>query len=117
MTNELKPCLFCPDGGKPYVISGKCYSFESGNGSKVECEKCQASGPLCETIQEAIEAWNTRYERTCIPMKSSSYTNGVKNEFMNEDCSECGYRIDWSRDVPNIKIKYCPNCGARVVGD
>ena len=50
--NELKPCPFCPDGGKPeigYTVTYWGY-----------CHTCGTEGPYKTTREEAIEAWNTR---------------------------------------------------------
>lgn len=52
------------------------------------------------TKQEAIEAWNQRYEPTC--HASDMYENIF-------ECSICG-AIDIDGN-PN----YCPNCGAKVI--
>ena len=62
MSSELRPCPFC--GGEGCVICGS--SFEFGFPSyAVECEKCGTVGIVKASEQEAIEAWNTRAERTC----------------------------------------------------
>ena len=80
--DQLNPCPFCKDGGKPYVLTGKCYTFENGIGSMVECEKCLSSGPLCNTEEEAIAAWNKRAEDTCEGCKYDQFKSGIR-------CSLC----------------------------
>lgn len=65
------------------------------------------------TKLEAIEAWNTRAERTCRRMPADDgavmvMRGGLAMEFPYFECSECGaYVMDNAR--------YCPNCGAKVV--
>lgn len=63
--------------------------------SPEEIERCKNA---------AIEAWNTRAERTC--------------RFLNDgrgilwcDAEGCDYEMDDYLTIPN----YCPNCGAKVV--
>lgn len=59
-------------------------------------------------------------ERTChvVPMDAAGrppYRKGhlILNE-MSDGCSACGYPFDTAnKGVPN----YCPNCGAKVVGE
>jgi len=52
--DELKPCPFCgwTDVGYIQTICDGWYL--------VECKNCQCEGALCETIEEAITAWNFR---------------------------------------------------------
>lgn len=58
---ELKPCPFCPDGGRPEMLHSffsRCDS--SGTAFHGHCAECGASGPIRDTPEEAAEAWNTR---------------------------------------------------------
>lgn len=56
-----------------------------------------------ETEAEAIEAWNTRAERTC---------RNVAVEGVLFECSECGAKtVD---AVGNYTQEYCAACGRRV---
>ena len=103
MADELKPCPFC--GGEGCVICGS--SFEFGFPSyAVECEKCGTVGIVKASEQEAIEAWNTRAERTC---RNLGGEEGTNYELYDFGCSACGYCTDITE--PN----YCPYCGAKVV--
>lgn len=48
-SEPLKPCPFCPTGGKPRAHGGHVY-----------CEECHAATTIFGTQQEAADAWNTR---------------------------------------------------------
>lgn len=102
--SELLSCPFC--GGKAEVnnpfgdTAGLWY---------VICTECAVCCGFENTEAEAVEAWNTRVERTC------RIEHMPKNENLRcrswLQCSECGeemtnYPHDWN---------YCPNCGAKVV--
>lgn len=97
---KLKPCPFC--GGEPGV-------FQSVYGLNVACfNNCQVQPQTPEYLTEeaAIQAWNTRAERTC---KWVSDVNGIWH-------GDCG--IDWEFPVGSIRdngVNYCPNCGAKIV--
>lgn len=88
---KLKPCPFC--------LCEKAYGHKYDEGFKMRCPACGAEIRR-ETKQEAVEAWNTRHERTC--HASDLYDNVF-------ECSECG-----CMDTDGIR-NYCPDCGARVV--
>lgn len=59
---ELKPCQFC--GDEAYVV--EAYG-RNGACVFVVCISCEASGEPFDIghDKEAINAWNTRAERTC----------------------------------------------------
>lgn len=76
-------------------------------------------------IEQAIEAWNIRAERTC----ENVYHEWSKTSFAGAltpfCCSECGANYADREsyyaglaDVGGVPIRtnYCPNCGAKVVG-
>lgn len=104
---ELKPCPFC---------GGDADEYEGDYGNGIYCMMCGAmvGEPIHleyrttkrVSIDEAIDAWNTRSERTCIAEENidASYGDCM---FV---CSECGADLD-NEEFPN----YCPNCGAKVV--
>ena len=113
MTRELKPCPFCGGEGKLKVADGILDDFTMfycycPNG------KCIAGGTdWFKSREEAIEAWNTRAERTCTMHKTLTEPSTL--EHMQEyECSECGgltnARVLNERDEP----RYCARCGARI---
>ena len=102
---KLKPCPFC--GGKAEPFN----PFENTEGTWcVICSECAAATGFEQTEAEAIEAWNTRAERTC---KNNDTDN---DEFFQ--CSECGKSsvTEFLRGGYGVP-RYCPNCGARVVDE
>lgn len=127
MARELKSCPFCD--GVP-LLSGGLYDYDGGDryyyySATFECNcgltfEVRNKWPKVYTSSEnaldfAIDAWNTRAERTCTNMKmDGSY-------FM---CSQChasfdmldddGEPVIWWDDSPQFN-SYCPHCGARVV--
>ncbi|MDR3845708.1 MAG: Lar family restriction alleviation protein [Eggerthellaceae bacterium] len=111
---ELKPCPFC--GGEAKIRMYRTFIDEyHGIGTKyyVECSECLVNRHLGKlTENEAIEAWNTRAERTCTNVYAG-------REF---ECSECGMqwhlldREDEMEEWAHVrKPSYCPSCGAKVV--
>lgn len=53
--SDLKPCPFC--GGTTIEICERSWVREA----YASCAKCNTDGPLRETLEEAIKAWNTRH--------------------------------------------------------
>lgn len=116
MSNELKPCPCC--GPKAFIIpTTKCDPpiDEHCWTAKLRCHECglnisRSDATEKEALHEAIEAWNTRAERTCHSVSASS------NFFR---CSECGceimFTVDGWKPLYMGRVNYCPNCGAKVV--
>ena len=109
--SELIPCPFC--GGEARKSGER---FENTILSWVYCLSCGAAGGYQHTEAEAIEAWNTRAERTC--------ENVSKWKDERLECSECGCITDYVsyEDEPYMMTdegatipSYCPNCGSRVI--
>lgn len=97
---ELKPCPFC--GGEAIDCE-----IETGNW-RIGCNNARCRGDwfaskFYPTKSAAIEAWNTRAERTC-RIKEDDDTGCFLT------CSECGaiQPEEWT-------VYYCWCCGARVV--
>lgn len=96
---KLKPCPFCGGGGIPIDVFNGVFT--------VRCGKCGVSCPdgtlyIKYSEAEAVEAWNSRYERTC----HNADKTGIAGRF---ECSECGW-IEADEPI------YCGGCGAKVVG-
>lgn len=104
---ELKPC---PKGCDSFI------KVSTGKGllgglwvANVRCEDCgielkRIAPTQKDALHEAIEAWNTRAERTC----------NIKwnKELFCYVCDACDHI---SMMAPNSHPNYCPNCGAKVV--
>lgn len=54
--SELKPCQFCESND----IDILTYEEEYHTRKVAECMDCGARGSVCDSKEEAIEAWNTR---------------------------------------------------------
>lgn len=96
---KLLNCPFC--GGEAFTycmhdwwVSHDCYALGRNVSTK-----------LCKTEAEAIEAWNTRAERTC----NIVYDSGIAH------CDTCGAGTYTGSNFDYWH--YCPNCGARVVDE
>lgn len=77
----------------------------------VECGRCGASTVFCAQPELAIDAWNTRAERTCHLSKVTSWDDDGHNTW-GVICSACDAHIEHDT---GYGIRYCPKCGARVV--
>ena len=105
---ELRECPFC--GSTDIGI----YQFGIIPDASVRCESCGSSTDSeYSTVEEAVEAWNTRYEPTCtMEADEDAYSMVI--------CSKCGYVEESLLFVPEdgpieFTGKYCPNCGAKVI--
>lgn len=112
---ELLPCPFC--GSEAELHPAYDIDTDDVDGYFVICrnKNCTAWPETAEypTEAEAIEAWNTRAERTC------HIDPFVKDEFRGYQCTNCGIRKGiYKTDgllVAHMGFNYCPNCGAKVV--
>lgn len=121
MSDEtLKPCPFC--GGEAHVVSD--YSSEHDETRwNLWHECCEHDGesagyghalfpwfetPWYKTEAEAIAAWNSRAERTCecVAEYAESPIDGKK--IVLHRCSAC-------HELMRPHMRYCPNCGCKVV--
>ena len=99
MSDELKACPFC--GSKAEMVTNR-----SGD-NFVRCtnRQCAAKTRLYhENEAGARLAWNRREERTC------HYV--YDREICAWRCSECG-----GLEPVGDQVSYCPDCGAKVVGE
>jgi RNA polymerase subunit RPABC4/transcription elongation factor Spt4 len=97
MTNELKPCPFCGEQPKLTDCAYDALTI-------IECESCKKTRDRVVRLEyalhdQAIEAWNTRAERTCTP-KYERDSQG----YMTLVCDMCHKPID---DTDS----FCSNCG------
>lgn len=112
MTNELKPCPCC--GPKAFIIPTTKCDPQAGKHcwtAELRCHECglnisRTAATEQEALYEAIEAWNTRAERTCKPLYFE-YGEGAC-------CSECGRRLHYDEHTESDYPPYC-GCGAKVV--
>lgn len=95
---ELKQCPFC--GVKKTCIRRKLGMYY------IHCESCGSSTGYWFTIDQAIESWNTRADKTC-KAEQIPYMPGCYEGYW---CSVC-HCIEFESGDPN----YCPHCGAKVV--
>lgn len=105
MSNELKPCPFCGGEAKIRTLGGTANKQYYATHDCVECKIDLIETWLFDTEQEAIEAWNTRYERTCKFIEVGDDYDEIYAQVYQ--CSNCG--------AANIGTAFfCPNCGAKV---
>lgn len=99
--SELKPCPFCGSGRD----DNRAISIMRAGLWYIYCNECKASQGDYKTREDAINAWNTRYERTC----HNLYCEGSDLGEGGFRCSRCDGEM--YGDEPN----YCCHCGAKVV--
>lgn len=58
---ELKPCPFCE--GKTVSIYDYQNYYTLPYHWRVKCDKCGAEGPIADSKEEAIDAWNKRSDK------------------------------------------------------
>lgn len=98
MTTETKllPCPFCGGEAELDEYCGKYVVF---------CKNSSCSWR--ETKEQAIEAWNTRYERTC---RLIAIDGGYEEPVYAWACDQCG------NDEIDTSYVRCWKCNAKVVG-
>lgn len=109
---ELKPCPFC--GGEAEYGANSVQGYEY-----VRCASCKARTWSCyETKEQAAQAWNTRAERTCYPMRRSgkSFSEEEKKTTLDACCSECRGFLGEAWEIFECdRDLFCSGCGAKVV--
>ena len=104
MTSELKPCPLCGEEERIIIKTEGTFSDFGLYRSMVRCAEC---GVIVDRYEKtpyaaearAIEAWNTRAERTCEVV------------YDGDGCPYCGE----CRSVLYGTSGYCPDCGVRLV--
>lgn len=103
--SELLPCPFC--GGEADIKKWTSTPFAIVVCKTKDCP-CSSFGTNCyNNEQEAIEAWNTRTERTC-KVLNEEVDDLYETVFTN---LSCGHYYNGCKEFVN----YCPRCGAKVV--
>lgn len=112
MSDGLKPCPFCPDGGSPILSTwgNSGWGGEFDRTGRVSCQKCLAGGPIVagrddgEVALLATNAWNASTERTC------KFVADIMNTAWDED----GNEIE-TGEVDDEAVMSCGNCGYPMV--
>lgn len=141
---KLKPCPFC--GGEAEIIEADYGMYMTGYAVYCRkcCLKLGVTGRLGETYEwspvfdteaeaiaawnsradyhgyeqaaieawENIKAWNSRAERTCRIVERDEEPQD--NVLVHDYTFSCGHCICWAH---TYEPRYCPNCGAKVVGE
>ena len=103
--SELLPCPWC--GKKPELAHYETFDNDEWAVACVgECCEIQPATNSYFTREQAIEAWNTRAERTCHRVLDEELAN-TPGWHVKHRCSSCGEKL--------ADVSYCPNCGARVM--
>ena len=108
---KLLPCPFC--GGEAEMLTAE--SMNGGYLFGIMCNDCRSRGDVYDTEAEAIEAWNSRAERTCeyVIEDNMNESEGMGDVWFR--CTNCGACYDYYADDWLLKMSHCPNCGAKVV--
>ena len=119
--SELLSCPFC--GGEAETLTAE--SMYGGYLFGIMCNDCRSRGDVYDTEVEAIAAWNTRadyhgYEQAAIEAWESikAWNSRAERTCHNVSttssfrCSECD-----AADLDFDKPSYCHGCGCRVVSE
>lgn len=100
----------CPFCGSEEVYVEEYEHHPGAARWRVLCAGCMAGidTGTRQSAGAAVQDWNRCAERMCRNFGGEEGTNGEDYDFA---CSACG----WCGDV--TEPNFCPNCGARVVGE
>lgn len=124
MSDELKPCPFC--GGDAMT----CFDDERMIfRHSVECIVCGGRSGWYSTKEVAATAWNARAavtdEQFSLAVHDERAWQAVRECRMSPArgggwyCSECSVWVapgPMANATEHLAPRYCPNCGAKVVG-
>jgi hypothetical protein len=121
---ELKPCPCC--GPKAFIVPATQCDPPIGEHcwtAKLRCHECglnisRTAATEKEALDQVIEAWNTRAERTCHPVRWSgkSFSEEEKKTTLDARCSECRGFLGEAWEVFECECDlFCSGCGAKVV--
>ena len=68
MSDKLKPCPFC--GGEARLIGHSPYS--------ITCCNCRTTTVICNTPDDAIDAWNNRVQPTFTPDELDAIRRNIR---------------------------------------
>lgn len=110
MTNELKPCPFCGEQPKLTDCAYDALTI-------IECESCKKTRDRVVRFEyalhdQAIEAWNTRAERTVKVVEQVSTGYHLEDDKVR---LSCGHIVNGR--LPRTIPTYCDTCGAKVVSE
>jgi len=105
----LEPCPFCGGEAKAYVKD-----YGDTHYWRVSCssDRCGVNPVtnVYHTEARAVTAWNSRAERTCKCVAEYAKSPIDGKTIVLHRCSEC-------HELMRPTMRYCPNCGAKVVGE
>ncbi len=105
MSYELKPCPFC---GCTEPQTYGCGTF-----GDIECPRCKAVVKSGINLADAVDKWNRRDgAKTCRILYQHYYDS---YDVYYAELS-CGHNLE-TRDKPKLSVRYCPECGAKVMWD
>ena len=110
MADTLKPCPLCGSSARVYDDgAGDLDIVPDWIAACDDEDGCGCETAFFDTREEAVAVWNRRAERTCTMAHDAARCVMV--------CSECdaviGVHVSGSKGIK--AIRYCPNCGCKVV--
>lgn len=110
--SELRECPRCKES-----VSLQRFNTHPSLKARIICScGIEMRASKRDSIEDLIERWNTRAERTCEPVKKFS----EESPWPRLVCSECGRELHWDDIVNEVGEDSCElqpycGCGARVV--